>query len=375
MAQISNLNVQVNQNQISQNQISQNQVNSGAAQGVAPGGLRPALPGIRSGTLVEGQVLSRNADGNYTVRINPQGGQPAQTLLARATVDLIVGEHFRAVWDSSGGDKIPVLRLSESELSFLSKLPLADRELANALLSHGLPLSDEVLLSVREAWRRMGSNPEQLGSLLELWARDLPMTPANVQVLSWYMGLNGDAANSVWTRIRKEMRERTRKGESPLDILRDLKENKEKNPEIANFLEGHSLLLRAPREDVDPSLMSAPLWPGEDMAHILARVFVGRVREQNGGRNNRGYWQMGFAVEGSRLGFVGGNVESDGRSYNLNLCAEQLATCELLKHKRHAIRKELEGIPLILQFIGVSQTLSEGLRRQLLSGRGLDITV
>jgi hypothetical protein len=322
--------------------------------------------------LVEGQVLSRNADGNYTVRINPQGGQPAQTLLARATVDLIVGEHFRAVWDSSGADKIPVLRLSESELSFLSKLPPADRELANALLSHGMPLSDEVLLSVREAWRRMGSNPEQLGSLLELWARDLPMTPANVHVLSWYMGLNGEAANTAWIRIRKEMQERTRRGENPIDILRDLKENKEKNPEISKFLEGHSLLLRAPREDVDPSLLGAPLWPvRDDMAHIPARVFIGRVHE----RNNRGYWQMGFAVEGSRLGFVGGNVESDGRSYNLNLYAEQSATCELLKHKRHAIRKELEGIPLILQFIGVSQTIDDELRRQLLSGRGLDITV
>jgi hypothetical protein len=46
-----------------------------------------------------------------------------------------------------------------------------------------------------------------------------------------------------------------------------------------------------------------------------------------------------------------------------------------LKHKRHAIRKELEGIPLVLQFIGVSQTLDDGLRRRLLSGRGLDITV
>ncbi|MDR1979155.1 MAG: hypothetical protein LBQ42_10535 [Synergistaceae bacterium] len=375
MAQVSNLNVQINQNQINQNQVNQNQTSPGAPQTVARGDLRPTLPGIRSGTLVEGQVLSRNADGNYTVRINAQGGQSPQTLLARATVELIVGEHFRAVWDSSGTDKIPVLRLSEGELSFLSKLPLADRELANALLSRGMPLSDEVLLSVREAWRRMGSGPEQLEPLLELWARDLPMTPGNVHILSWYMGLSGEAANSVWARIRKEMKERLRAGENPVDILRDLKENKEssKDPEIAKFLEGHSLLLRAPRGDVDPSFLGAPLWPvRDDMAHMLARVFVGRVREQNK-RDNRGYWQMGFAVEGSRLGFIGGNVESDGRSYNLNLYAEQLATCELLKHKRHAIRKELEKIPLILQFIGVSRTVDDGLR--LLSGRGLDITV
>jgi hypothetical protein len=107
------------------------------------------------------------------------------------------------------------------------------------------------------------------------------------------------------------------------------------------------------------------------LEHLSARVFVGRVHEQK----DRGYWQMGFGVEGTRLGLIGGDVESDGRAYNLNLYAEQHATCELLKHKRHAIRKELEGVPLALHFIGISQIVSGGLRRQLLSGRGLDITV
>jgi hypothetical protein len=84
---------------------------------------------------------------------------------------------------------------------------------------------------------------------------------------------------------------------------------------------------------------------------------------------------MGFATEGPRLGFIGGDVESDGRSYNLNLYAEHPATCELLKRRRHAIRKELEGVPLALQFIGISQGIFDGLRRQHLAGRGLDITV
>ncbi|MDR2136991.1 MAG: hypothetical protein LBO68_01765 [Synergistaceae bacterium] len=374
MAQISNLNVQVNQNQINQNQVS-----SQTAQTVQGRPIPSPLPGIRSGTLVEGQVLSQNADGTYTVRISPQGGQPAQTLSARATVDLIVGEHFRAVWDSSGGEKVPVLRLSQNELSFLGKLPLADRELATALLARGMPLSDEVLLSVREAWRRMGSAPEQVAPLLELWARDLPMTPGNVQVLSWYMGLNGEEANTLWGRIRRELKERSRKGEDPVEILRGLKEGIKEDlkegqaaREMAAFLKGHSLLLRAPRGDVDPSLLAAPLWPvQEGLELVSARVFVGRVHEQNG----RGYWQMGFGVEGTRLGFIGGDVESDGRAYNLNLCAERRATCELLKHKRHAIRKELEGVPLALQFVGISQIVGDELRRQLLSGRGLDLTV
>jgi hypothetical protein len=322
--------------------------------------------------MVEGQVLSRNPDGSYMVRINAQGGQP-QTLLARATVELIVGENFRAVWDSSGADKIPVLRLTEGELSFLSKLPMADRELATALLARGMPLSAEVMHSVREAWRRMGGKPDQLGSVLELWARNLPMTPGNVQILSWYMGLNGEAAGLIWARIRKNLKERSRKGENPVEVLRGMKEGKDpEEAEIAKFLQGHSMLLRAPRSDVDPALLGAPLWPaGDDVPHIMAKVFLGRIQEDN----DRGYWQVGFGVDGSRLGFIGGDVESDSRSYILNLYAEQFATCELLKRKRHAIRKELEGISLALQFIGISHIESDATRRRFLYGRGLDITV
>ena len=49
------------------------------------------------------------------------------------SLSLIVGERFRAVWDASGD--VPVLRLSQSELSFLSQIPVRDRELATALLS------------------------------------------------------------------------------------------------------------------------------------------------------------------------------------------------------------------------------------------------
>ena len=365
MAQITNLNVQVNQN-LDQNQVSQGLKESRQATDGRQ------LPGIRSGALVEGQVLSQNSEGNYMVRVNTQGGQ-AYTLLARATVNLIVGEHFRAIWDLSGADKIPMLRLSQNELSFISKLPMADREMAMALLSRGMPLSDEVMHAVRESWRRMGGKPDQLGSILELWARDLPMTVGNVQILSWYMGLNGEAVASIWARIRKNLKERSRKGENPVEVLRGMKEGKNsEEEEISRFLQGHSMLLRAPRGGVDPALLGAPLWPaGEDVPHIMARVFLGRVQEGD----ERKYWQVGFGVEGSRLGFIGGDVESDGRSYVLNIFAEQLATCELLKRKRHAVRKELEGITLALQFIGISQIEPEGARRKFLYGRGLDITI
>ena len=367
MADISNLNVQINQNQINQNQI-----NTRTPQVIDGGGdIRAQLQTIRSGTLVEGQVLAQNADGSYTVRVNPQGAYTSQTLLARATLDLIVGERFRAVWDSSGSDKVPILRLSQGELSFLSKLPLADRELATALMSRGMPLSDEVLITIREAWRRMGSDPGQLSPLLELWGRDLPMTPANVQIIAWYMGLTSEYANGAWAKIRKELKERSRKGENPLDILGGLKEGEKGKAEIAQFLQAHSLLLRAPRGDVDPSLLVAPLWPVlDDMPHILARVFVGRTHHEN----DRKYWQVGFNVEGARLGFIGGDIESDGSSYILNLYAEELETCELMKHKRHVIRKELEDISLSLQYIGISRIDASEMRRRFSSGRGLDVT-
>jgi hypothetical protein len=367
MAQISNLNVQIDQNQVNRNRIGTGTVEP-------PHGTRAGeTSGIRSGTLVEGQVLSRNDDGNYTVRIGAQGGTQIHTLTARATLELIVGEHFRAVWDASEAGGIPILRLSQGELSFLTRLPAADRELATALLSRGMPLSDEVLLSIREAWRRMGGGADQLAPLLELWARDLPLTPENAQILAWYMALSGEEANAVWARIRKELKDRLIGGENPIDVLRALRENGgEGDAEIAKFLRGHSLLLRASREEVNPALLSAPLWPvPEEMPDIVARVFVGRVREQG----NRAYWQTGFTVEGSRLGMIGGDIESDGRSCNLNFYAEQSATCELLKHKRHAIRRELETLSLVLQFISVSRYLPEGLRRQILAGRGLDVTV
>ncbi|MDR1740730.1 MAG: hypothetical protein LBR38_02640 [Synergistaceae bacterium] len=358
MAEITNLGAQLDQSRIGSE--AQRTVEGGAAARAS------AVPQLRSGTVVEGQVLSRNADGSYDVRLNLPGG--ARTLLARATIDLIVGENFRAVWDSSGQD-VPLLRLSQSELSLLTKMPLADREMATAMLARGMPLSGEIMKAVKDAWRRMGKDPEQLGPLLELWARDLPLTEGNAKLLIWYSALSSESANAIWARVKRELKRRTAGGENPVDVLRNLKEG---DDDTGRFLRGHSMLLKAPRDDVNAVLLEAPTWPArDDMRNMTARVFLGRVKEEG----DRRYWQMGFAVEGVKLGLVGGEAESDGRSYNLNLYAERPDTCEFLQRKRGAIRDELEGVPLALQFIGVSRIIVGGLRRGLLSERGLDITV
>ena len=363
MPPISNLNVQIGPNQTGTGGIGTAPASPGRPVSPSP------LASPRTGTVVEGQVLGRNADGTYSVRIDAQDGRPAQTLLARATLTLIAGERFRAVWDASGTDGVPVLRLSPEELSFLSRVPASDREVATALLARGLPLSDEVLAAVRDAWRRVGSAPDQLSSLIELWARGAPLTAENVRLLTEYAALGGGAATALWARIRKELRERARNGEDPVEVLRGLKEGE---GELARFLRAHSLLMHTPRDEVNPLLLGAPFWPGpEDAPDLTARVFVGRVCEEDGRR----YWQVGFGVEGPRLGFVGGTVESDGRGCNLDLHADRAETCELLKRRRGDVREELEGTALPVRFIGISRSVVERLRNRLLSGRGLDLTV
>ena len=172
----------------------QNNISTNARQGQIstqpqlqqPSQIAARLAGVRTGQIVEGSVLGQNQDGTYLVRVDVNG--VPQELRARATVSLIPGEHFRALWDASGSDGVPVLRLSQGEMSFLSQIPAKDRELATALLARGLPLSNEVLTAIKDAWRKSGGQ-EDLSSFIELWARDVPMTAENASLLSQYAAM------------------------------------------------------------------------------------------------------------------------------------------------------------------------------------------
>ena len=334
-----------------------------------PSQIAARLAGIRTGMVVEGSVLSQNSDGTYLVRVDVNG--VPQELRARATLSLIPGEHFRAVWDASGHDGVPVLRLSQGEFSFLSQIPARDREIATALLARGLPLSDEVLSAVRDAWRKSGSQPGELSSFIELWARDVPMTQENAALLSQYAAMNGAEATEMWNRIRKELRERNKSWDDPVKILRDIREGTD---DVAKFLQAQSILMKSPRPEVNPALLAAPYWPLADTSqhNMTAKVYVGRSAD---GEEDRKYWQVGFGITGSVLGEVGGLVESDGKSCNLTLSAEKAQTCRILEKRRRELRRELEGVPIPVSFIGISRRTVEAERDALLAGRGLDITV
>ena len=366
------INVQVDQGY---NQTQQN-ISTGARQGQIstqpqiqqPAQVAARLAGVKTGMVVEGSVLSQNSDGTYLVRVDVNG--TTQELRARATLSLIPGEHFRAVWDASGTDGVPVLRLSQGELSFLSQIPARDRELATALLSRGLPLSNEVLTAIKDAWRKTGSQDGQLSSFIELWARDVPMTMENASLLSQYAAMNGSEATEMWNKIRKELKDRTGKGMDPVKALRDMKEGSD---DIAKFLQAQSILMKSPRSEVNPALLAAPFWPLMDGSsqNMTAKIYVGRSAEEDGQR----YWQVGFGITGSVLGEVGGLVESDGKSCNLTLNAEKPETCRILERRRRELRRELEGVAIPVSFIGISRRAPETERDILIAGRGLDITV
>lgn len=366
------INVQVDQGY---NQAQQN-ISTGARQGQistqpqiqSPAQIAARLAGVKTGTVVEGSVLSQNSDGTYLVRVDVNG--VPQELRARATLSLIPGEHFRAVWDASGPDGVPVLRLSQGELSFLSQIPARDRELATALLSRGLPLSSEVLNAIKDAWRKNGSESGELSSFIELWARDVPMTQENATLLSQYAAMNGQEATEMWNRIRKELRERSKGGSDPVKALRDMKDGSD---DIAKFLQAQSILMKSPRNDVNPALLAAPFWPlmENSSQNMTAKIYVGRSAQEDGQK----YWQVGFGITGSVLGEVGGLVESDGKSCNLTLNAERPETCKILERRRRELRRELQGLEIPVTFIGIARKTPETERDMLLAGRGLDITV
>ena len=310
--------------------------------------LRAAIHEFRNGSLVTGAVLRINKNGDYLVQIQDASGI-SQKLTARATLPLIIGQNFRAIWDNSG--EIPILRLSEDDFALLSKFGEGmEREIAEALLARGMPVTSEMINLVRMAWRLAGERPGDLSSVLELWARDLPMTPANIQIISWYLALERKNIFRMWDELRSSFKARINKGESPIDALKNLLEGEE---DVTKFLKGHLMLSKSLKHGIDASTMTAAAWVvGNDEGPLLAKIWVSSDRSLNKG--TRAWWQVCFEMEGNAISTVSGEVESDSLSYVVGLRTDEERTFKLLRFKRDALRRELQDVPMSLQYIGVN---------------------
>ena len=311
---------------------------------------------IADGARVNGFVASLREDGSYMVRI------AGQNLLARANLSLLAGQHFQGIWDASG--EVPVLRLLEGETALLGSLSPADREMASALLSRGLSLDKGALAALKNALGTVEGKDISPGVLAELWARGLPLTAENAEVLSWYLAREKKEISELWRKVREEIRVRARKGENPLDVLRELLAGKD---EKGMFLRGQTLLSRPSREGVDPSLLAPAFLPagrGEDP--LLAKISA-RVRT----KGERTFWSLSFGMEGDGLGYVWGEAESDGRSLSVSLKTERSETFEALRSRQAEFRREMASLSLALQSLSISK--SERIIPH--QHRGLDITV
>jgi hypothetical protein len=327
--------------------------------------LRASGHEFRNGALITGTVLGINKDGGYLVQVQDASGF-SQKLMARATLPLIIGQYFRAIWDNSGD--VPILRLSENDFALLSKFGEGmEREIATALLARGMPVTSEMISLVRMAWRLAGERADSLSSVLELWARDLPMTPANIAIISWYLALERKNISKIWENIRYAFKERINKGESPITALKNLLEGE---GDVAMFLKGHSLLSKSLKHGVDASVMSSVSWiVGEDENPLHAKIWVSSDHSKKDGE--RAWRQISFEIKGNVIDTVSGEVESDSLSYVVGLRASDESTYQKLRFKREALRRELEDVPMSLQYIGINR----GKRTLRTMNRSLDIKV
>lgn len=310
--------------------------------------VRQTAPGIADGAPVEGLVAGREGE-TYQVRI---GGR---LLNARSTVNLFVGQRFRAVWDASTTP--PTLRLSRSDADVLARFTGRNRQIAMEFLARGLPVKDEAMLGVRREWIRQGGDMSKLGVLAELWARGAAMSEGNVALLSWYAELSPERAALIWKKIRERLRAREHK--SGADLLAALKGGDE-DEETARFLQAHALAGKPARKGVNPSALSIGAWwpAGEDDGEPVMASVAFSADERRG---KQIFW-MSFHMDGKRIGPAHGQVMTDGRALSASVKLSDSEQVAALRDELPALREDLLEIDMPVQYLGVSEYRASGVR-------------
>lgn len=295
---------------------------------------------IPHGSLVEGLVIRADENGEYLVSV------AGRQMRALSDLPLLAGQRFRALWDASG--EVPLLRLSEKDLALLARVPFQDRELAAALLSRGLPASQDILHGLRAVWLRLGGNAEMFGSLVELWARDLPLTLTNVQLVAWYTSLQEKQLSSLWKRLRDTLHSGERRSASSEGGAFSATSLAREDEELARFLRAHGFLSKSARQGIDPALLAPARWPLDEDSPAFADVSA-HLEEREG----RSIWRVAFEMEGLVLGLVGGEATTDGSALAVGLGAPDEDTASLLRERLPELVGELEGLPLRVARVGV----------------------
>jgi hypothetical protein len=294
--------------------------------------------GIADGSLVEGLVTAKDAD-MYQVRIG------SQLLNARSTIQLFVGQRFRAVWDASTSP--PMLRLQQSDMAVLAHFTGRDREVALALLGRGMPLDDETVQTLRRAWIQNGGDPAKLGAAAELLARGVELTFDNITLLAWYMELTRERVASIWKKIRERLREK--KYSSPRDLVGALQEDEDE--QVRRFLRAHALVGRPAKDGLEPTMMLASAWwpvSDDENSPVMARVSF----SQESSRGRRVWW-LAFEFAGRLLGTVAGDVVSDEKALSVNIRLGDERAASVVRGYLPALREALGGSSLRVQHVGV----------------------
>ncbi|MDR3254641.1 MAG: hypothetical protein LBT31_03635 [Synergistaceae bacterium] len=313
-------------------------------------------PQIANGTVVDGLVVGKDGEA-YQVRIG------TNLLNARSTVQLFIGQRFRAVWDSSATP--PLLRLQQADLAVLSRFSGRDQQIALALLTRGLPVKEDVIWSLRQQWSQSGGDPAKLGALAELWARGMEMTEGNVALLSWYMELSPDMAMQIWKKLREKLR--SRKFSSPRELLEALKDDDD--PDVGNFLKAHSLAGKPARSGLDPTMLLAPAWwPIDDGEN---EPMMAKVSFSSDEKGDRQVWWVSFVMEGNSIGPVVGDVMTNSKALSVNIRMENESKVHVVRDNIQTLRDDLSELPLALQHIGVGVLARE--ERYGASNHGLDM--
>jgi hypothetical protein len=80
-----------------------------------------------------------------------------------------------------------------------------------------------------------------------------------------------------------------------------------------------------------------------------------------------------FAFDGVSLGAIDGNVITNERAMSVNIRLETDKSASLVKKAVPELRRELEGIPLALQYIGVGVLNRDETSRDVKYGLDMEI--